>query len=97
VKALRSILLLVLVCFTPSCYSLTHTVGGGPTGVEVVTARQWYWLWGLARFGPRIDSESVAGNATSYRVTTEWSFTDILLNVVTGAVSVVSQTVTVEK
>ena len=94
---LRTILLLALLLTTSGCFTTQHTVGGGPTGTEVVEARQWYWLFGLGRIAPYVDSETLAGNATSYRVETSWSAVDIFLNLVTTLVTIQSRTIRVYK
>ena len=94
--------LLILFCLCllsvfSSCFTLVHTVGGGPTGSEVVTQRQWYWMFGAGRIGQNVDSEQLAGNATSYRVTSYWSLSDMFLNLFTLPFTVASRTVTLEK
>ena len=91
------LVLLLLVSTTPSCFTMTHVVGGGPTANETVEDRQWYWMFGLFRFYPHVDTEALAGNATSYRVTSCWSLTDALLNLLTAPITIVSRSVKVEK
>lgn len=93
----RQFVLIPVLLAAASCFTTIHTVGGGPTGTEVVSARQWYWAFGLFRLPPVVDSENLAGNATSYRVTTSWTLLDILMNVVTSVVTVQSRTIEVEK
>ena len=95
-RKLRRGFCLLVLGLGASCFTLTHSVGGGPAGDETVSARQWYVLWGLFRLN-EVDSDDLAGNATSYRITTQWGPTDIVLNLLTGWVSVVSRTVTVER
>ena len=73
-----------------------HTVGLGPTGVGEESARQLYLLFGLMRLN-EVDSQRMAGELTSYRVTSEWSFVDILLSPFLLLLTVTSRTVTVEK
>jgi hypothetical protein len=90
------VLVLTLVLGASGCYSLTHTVGSGPqTGVELST-RQWYILWGLVPLGAK-DSADLAGGASNYRVTSEITVVDFLINIITGLVTIQSQTVTVTK
>lgn len=86
-----------LLLMLASCHTLQHTVGGGPTGSETVSRRQYYIFFGAFRVGENIDSARIAGDATSYRVTTQWSFADILINLFTAPLTVTSRTVTVEK
>lgn len=94
-RPLRGLVFLLLL--TPSCYLTTHTVGGGPTGADVVQARQWYWMFGYFRIPPYVDSENLAGNSTSYRVTTRWGFLDVLMNIITSVATIQSRTIVVEK
>jgi hypothetical protein len=79
-----------------SCYTLTHTVGsGGGTG-QVVEKRAWYILYGLVPLNT-VESKEMAGDASNYTVTTGHTVVDVLLNIVTGIVTVGSQTVKVQK
>ena len=43
-----------------------------------------------------VDTQRLAGDLTSYRITTRWSFTDILLTPLLLPLTVTSRTVTVE-
>ncbi len=93
-------MLLALACgavlLTPACYTLNHTVGSGAkSGVET-EKRQWYILFGLVPLN-EFDSKELAGGATDYKVQTEWTPIDILINLVTGLVTISSRTVTVTK
>jgi len=74
----------------------THTVGGGAAGTEVVEAKAWYLLWGLLPVHT-FDSDSLAGTATSYRVTTETTFLDGLFSLLLSPLSLRMRTVRVEK
>lgn len=97
---LRARAALLLVAFAlplSSCYVLEHTVGNGPTGSESVSQRQFYLFFGGIRLGEQVDSERVAGKSLSYRVRSEWSFTDMLINLFTAPLTITSRTVTVEK
>jgi ABC-type uncharacterized transport system YnjBCD permease subunit len=73
-----------------------HTVGAGPTGVEIVRGRNWYWLFGLGRLNS-LDPERLAGKATSYRVTTQYTLWDGLLNLIFFPLSIKTKSVWVEK
>ena len=93
-------LMLALVCgsvlLTPACYTLHHTVGKGAQGHSETEKREWFILFGLIPLH-EVDSKTLAGDATDYRVTTQWSFVDILLNIITGFVTISSRTITVER
>jgi hypothetical protein len=81
------------------CFTLNHTVGNGGSGQEVASNREWYILWGLIPLN-KVDGEKMAleNNLTNnYTVTSQMSFVDVLLNIVTGWVSVYGQTVKVSK
>lgn len=78
------------------CATHEHTVGLGPNGVGEASARQFYWLFGWLRLN-EVDSQRLAGELTSYRVTTSWSFTDFLLTPFLLPLAVTTRTVTVEK
>ena len=92
--------MLALVCgsllLTSACYTIQHTVGTGGRGGSESEKRQWYALFGLIPLG-EVDSKSLAGDAANYTVTTQWGIVDILLNLITGIVTITSQTVTVER
>ena len=75
---------------------MTHTVGDGAKVGTQTTHRQWFALWGLAPLNAK-DSQELAGGATDYRVTTQWSFIDVVINIFTGYVTLYCQTITVEK
>jgi hypothetical protein len=94
-KKISLALALVVVLFS-SCYTLTHTVGSGGSGGEKVEKRAWYVLWGLVPLNT-VESKALAGNATNYTVTTSHTVVDVLLNIVTGLVTIGSQTVSVQK
>lgn len=93
-------LLVVLTCFLAltftSCYTMEHTVGeGSKTGV-VVEQKQWYAVWGLVPINV-IDTKAMAGGAENYTITTQHSFVDQLISAFTSIVSIVVQTVEVQK
>lgn len=87
---------LALVLTLSGCFSLSHQVGRGAQGGSETEKRQWYALWGLVPLG-EIDSQRMAGGATDYTVESEQTIVDILLNLITGIVTINSQTVTVLK
>lgn len=90
-------LALVLVLFAaPGCYTFSHTVGGGGAGGETVEEAAWFALWGLVPLSEP-DSGDMAGEATDYTVTTEFTVIDIIISFFTGWVTIHKQTVTVQK
>jgi|SRR5579859_1911812 len=99
-KALRLLLCIgVLSVPLSGCYTLQHTVGNGGSGQEVASNREWYILWGLIPLN-KVDGEKMAveNNLTNnYTIKSQMSFIDVLLNIVTGIVTVYGQTVSVSK
>lgn len=99
-KALRLALCLCFLAVPLSgCFTLNHTVGNGGSGQEVASNRQWYILWGLIPLN-KVDGEKMAleNNLTNnYTVTSQMSFVDVLLNIITSTVTVYGQTVRVTK
>jgi hypothetical protein len=96
-SSLRSLLApLALAAALSSCYALEHRVGNGAQGGSDTSKRQWYILWGLVPLN-EVDSQEMAGSASSYDVKSEINVIDVLLNIVTGFVTIYSQTVTVTK
>ena len=78
------------------CFTVTHTVGKGPRTHEVVEGSLWYALGGLIPIDP-IDSKTLAGGATDYRVTTTFTFLDIVIDTFTSFLGFIKQTIIVEK
>jgi hypothetical protein len=96
-KTLRNIALAsALALPMTSCYTFHHQVGDGGTGASEETERQWFILWGLVELNS-VDSQEMAGGATDYTATTEWTPLDILINIFTGYITVYSRTYTVTK
>ncbi|MCA8942968.1 MAG: hypothetical protein KDB80_10450 [Planctomycetes bacterium] len=87
---------LALCTILPSCMYHQHRVGVGPAGIQTVTARQWYWLFGLGRLN-EVDTQRFAQDSVSYDVVTKFSFTDLLYSILLGPVTVTSRTVVVER
>ena len=77
-----------------SCYTMTHEVGNGGADTEVIDERQWYIFFGLVPLNG-IESHEMAAGAKNYTVTTEWSLTDVVINIFTMFVTVTSQKVSV--
>lgn len=68
--------------FMTSCYTYTHTVGKGSQSGETVTAKNQYFINGLAQ-GKQSNPKEMAGNADDYEVTIQHKFVDGLLSVLT--------------
>ncbi len=95
-KRLSLALLLALCLGSSGCMTQVHTVGAGPTGVEVVSGRNWYGFFGLLRLN-YLDPERLAGKATSYRVTTQYTLWDGILNLIFLPLTIKTKSVWVEK
>lgn len=98
-KKMKSILLVAMFAITmalSSCYTLYHTVGEGAKGSQVTTQRQWYVLWGLVPIN-NVDTKAMAGNTKDYTIKSEVTFIDYVITAFTSAISVVVQTVQVQK
>jgi len=95
-KKVAIIIMLVTLLALVSCSAHIHTVGKGAQGNQVVEARQWYILFGLAPLN-EVDTNQMAGDAVDYEIKTEQSALDIIFNMFTSAISVYSRTVTVTK
>ena len=80
------------------CFSISHTVGRGPQRVPpaVEYHERWFALYGLWPMDD-FDSKALAGDARDYRVTTEFTFSDVVMSALTSFVTFYRQTVTVEK
>lgn len=87
---------LALTALLSGCNTLNHTVGRGAQGSHEESKRVWYALWGLVPLDDDFDSQELAGSATDYDVESQWTFTDIVLNIFTSLLSFNSQTVTVK-
>ena len=82
----------------PGCFTFSHTVGRGvmsPTP-EVVEETQWFALWGLTPIGT-LDSQTLAGSARDYTVTTKFTVWDVVISAFTSFATFYRQTVIVEK
>jgi len=95
----RIILLLsitLIICLLAGCAAHIHKVGQGAQGAQKTEARQWYVLWGLVPIN-EVDTQKMAEGAADYTIKTEQSALDVIINIFTTYVSVVSRTVTVTK
>lgn len=86
----------LLLVMGTGCSTLTHTVGRGPQTGEAVSRREWFYFFGLGRL-TKGDSATLANGAKDYRVVTERTPVDIVLNLLTSLVTVTSRTVTVTR
>lgn len=88
--------LILGILFIAGCSTHIHKVGNGAQGSGMIEARQWYVLWGFVPIN-QVDTAVMAGAATDYEITTEFTALDFIINVFTGVVTVNSRTVTVRK
>lgn len=96
-RTVRTILVWLTLCAClPSCVYHHHRVGVGPSGIQTVSARQWYWMFGLLRLN-EVDTQRYAHDSVSYDIRTQFSFTDLLYTIVLGPLTVTSRTVVVER
>ena len=79
------------------CFTFQHTVGRGSVTGEQVVEKQWYALYGLVPTGGESDSSWLAGGATDYTVTTEFTLMDVLISAITSWGTFYRQTVVVTK
>lgn len=97
---MKKIIALILVGFMVfgivGCFTTTHVVGKGAQGNEVVTARQWYALYGLVPIN-QVDSQKMAGGARDYTITTQFTLIDYVIGAFTGMISVQPMTIKVTK
>jgi len=87
---------LALTAALGSCYTLEHRVGTGAANGVQEEKRQWYILFGLIPLND-VKSHEMAAGATNYDVKSQINVFDVLLNILTGWVTIYSQTVTVTK
>jgi hypothetical protein len=84
------------ILILPGCFSMQHTVGAGPPPGNIPqVAKQWYALYGLVPLG-HVDGGQMAGGARDFRITTEFTFTDVLLSSITSFFTFYRQSVIVE-
>ena len=95
-KIISLVVILVIFSLLVGCAAHIHKVGQGAQGAEKKEARQWYVLWGLVPIN-EVDTQQMADGETDYTVKTEQSALDVIINIFTTSISVVSRTVTVTK
>ncbi len=87
---------LMLSVSLSGCFTTKHSIGSGGSGQTSESKMQWYALWGLVPIN-QVDGGAMASGATDYTIKTQISLLNYLFSVVTGFVTVYSQTVTVTK
>jgi F0F1-type ATP synthase gamma subunit len=95
-KVIAVFMIIVFVIVLSGCAAHIHKIGKGAQGNDVIEKRQWYILFGLVPLN-EVDTAEMAEGATDYTITTEQSELDVIMNIFTQNISVVSRTVTVEK
>jgi len=91
-KTVTSFVVIGLLFVGIGCTTHIHKVGNGPQTMQTSEARQWYILGGLLTIN-EIDTNTMAGNAIDYEITTEFSPIDILISIPASLVTVSSRTV----
>ena len=95
-RAIAVLFLFLFIVSLVGCAAHIHKVGNGPQGNSMMQQRQWYVLWGLVPINT-VDTHQMAGGAADYEIKTESAALDVIINIFTTYVSVVSRTVTVTK
>ncbi len=86
----------IILCFLTGCAAHIHKVGQGAQGAQKAEQRQWFVLWGLVPIN-EVNTNQMAEGATDYTIKTEQAALDVIINIFTAYISVVSRTVTVTK
>ncbi len=81
----------------PGCFSMHHTVGAGPIMQEEARDTQWWWLFGLMRMGEEPDSQMLAEGSGDYKITTEFTFNDVLISAIPSILGFYRQSIVVER
>lgn len=89
-------LILFVMIFLVGCMAHEYSIGSGPQKGMKVEKRQWYVLWGLVPIS-NVDIKDMIGAEQNYKVRTAEEPLDVIINIVTGSVTVYSRTVTVTK
>ena len=89
---------MVAASLLSGCFTMTTTVGNGPQTVprKETYHHQWFAFFGLFPMDD-VDSKSLSGGAKDYRVTTEFTFEDVVISALTSFATFYRQTVIVEK
>jgi hypothetical protein len=96
----RWMAILLLVTFTASPLGcITIKIGGktqlapsGEEGTMVAQKRCWFILFGLVPLGDNSIDSSIPKKASRIRIETKWTFLDIVMNLFTELVTIVSFT-----
>jgi len=99
-KKRRGIALLLLLAFTVSPMGcITMKIGGkaqlAPSteeGTKVAQKRCWFILFGLIPLSDNSIDSSIPATAKKVRVETRWTFLDIVMNIFTEVVTIISFT-----
>ena len=94
-KSFVLVLVLCIAMVAGGCMTNIHVIGTGAKGGNVEQERQWYVLWGLIPIN-KIDSKEMAKGAKDYTIKSEQSALDVIMNIVTGFVTVYSRTIEVK-
>jgi len=100
IKHQRKIALLMLLLFTLSMTScITIKIGGqaqlAPSteeGIKLAEKRCWFILFGLIPLNDNSIDDIIPPTAKKVRVETKWSFLDIVMNIFTEILTIVSFT-----
>ena len=95
-RIIALITVLALIVVVAGCATHIHKVGAGAQGSQFLEERQWYALWGLVPINT-VDTNTMADGATNYEIKTETAALDVIINIFTSYVSIVSRTVIVTK
>lgn len=90
----RAVAFAVVAAASSACVSHEHSIGLGATGTGVVTARQYYVLFGFAKVN-EVDPQRLAEGLTSYTIETRFGLVDLLLSPLLLPFSATSRTVVV--
>jgi hypothetical protein len=99
-KKQRCIALSLIIAFTTCATGcITIQVGGNAQlaasseeGTKVAQKRCWFVLFGLIPLGDNSIDDAIPATVQKVRVETKWTFTDIVMNIFTELVTIVSFT-----
>lgn len=90
------ILAVLAMTMLVGCMTHEHIVGTGAATGYTESAKQWYLLWGLMPLN-NVDTKAMSGAAQNYKIVTQTSLVDAVLNGLGAAISVQVRTVKVIK
>lgn len=102
----KVVALMLIIFFCAGCYTIEYVAPAGST-VTTLSEQQpasfkkdvrvWYALWGLVPITENSTETVIAqNNLKEVRVTTQHTFLDVVIGVVTGFVTIYPKTITVE-